>query len=139
MYHFRPLHEACENCHIEVIRLLLSYGADPLLGTYAGQTPEELTEGPATKLLRLHIADVQGQTKDPWRFPSLAEIIGKFYFHKESIIISVCHFCGQRPRCVPSYERMLALLLQETIGAISVSFFPVSDLSDRVYLVIFRP
>lgn len=74
---FRPLHEACENSHVEVIRLLLSYGADPLLGTYAGQTPEELTEGPAATLLRLHIADVQGMAVEPWRFPPPTEIIGK--------------------------------------------------------------
>lgn len=70
------MHEACENSHVEVIRLLLSYGADPLLGTYAGQTPEELSEGPAAKLLQLHIADVQGFSLDPWRFPSPGEIIG---------------------------------------------------------------
>lgn len=74
---FRPLHEACENSHVELIRLLLAYGADPLLGTYAGQTPEELTEGPATTLLRLHIADVQGRAIEPWRFPPPTEIIGK--------------------------------------------------------------
>ncbi|KAJ2952045.1 hypothetical protein O0L34_g4306 [Tuta absoluta] len=74
----RPLHEAAENCHVEVIRLLLAYGADPLLGTYAGQTPEELTEGgPAALLLRLHIADVQGRAKEPWKFPPPAEIIDR--------------------------------------------------------------
>ncbi|XP_047022392.1 uncharacterized protein LOC124631822 [Helicoverpa zea] len=73
----RPLHEACENSHVEVIRLLLAYGADPLLGTYAGQTPEELTEGPAATLLRLHIADVQGNAIEPWRFPPPTEIIDR--------------------------------------------------------------
>ncbi|CAK1598535.1 unnamed protein product [Parnassius mnemosyne] len=73
----RPLHEACENCHVEVIRLLLAYGADPLLGTYAGQTPEELAEGPAELLLRLHIADVQGQAVEPWRFPLPTDIIDR--------------------------------------------------------------
>ncbi|KAG6456562.1 hypothetical protein O3G_MSEX009799 [Manduca sexta] len=73
----RPLHEACENCHVEVIRLLLAYGADPLLGTYAGQTPEELTEGSATVFLRLHIADVQGLAVEPWRFPPPTDIIDR--------------------------------------------------------------
>ncbi|XP_075971416.1 uncharacterized protein LOC142973514 [Anticarsia gemmatalis] len=73
----RPLHEACENCRVEVIRLLLAYGADPLLGTYSGQTPEELAEGPAATLLRLHIADVQGHAIEPWRFPSPTEIIDR--------------------------------------------------------------
>lgn len=62
---------------MEIIRLLLAYGADPLLGTYAGQTPEELAEGVAAKLLRLHIFDVQGRAIEPWRFPPLAEIIGE--------------------------------------------------------------
>lgn len=74
---FRPLHEASENCHVEVMRLLLSYGADPLLVTYSGQTPEELTEGPAAKLLQLHIADVQGRAVEPWMHPPPATIIGK--------------------------------------------------------------
>ncbi|XP_028179451.1 uncharacterized protein LOC114366706 [Ostrinia furnacalis] len=73
----RPLHEACENTHVEVIRLLLSYGADPLLGTYAGQTPEELAEGPAAMLIRLHLSDVQGHAVEPWRFPHPAEIIDR--------------------------------------------------------------
>lgn len=62
---------------MEVIRLLLSYGADPLLGTYSGQTPEELSEGPAAKLLQLHIADVQGRAVEPWTYPPPAAIIGK--------------------------------------------------------------
>lgn len=62
---------------MEIIRLLLAYGADPLLGTYAGQTPEELTEGPAALLLRLHIADVQGNAIEPWRFPPPTELLGK--------------------------------------------------------------
>lgn len=64
---------------MEVIRLLLAYGADPLLVTYAGQTPQELADGAAEMLLRLHIADIQGQAVEPWRFPSLTEVIGKFY------------------------------------------------------------
>ncbi|KAL4711730.1 hypothetical protein ACJJTC_003497 [Scirpophaga incertulas] len=71
----RPLHEASENCHVEIIRLLLAYGADPLLVTYAGQTPEELAEGPAAKLIRLHISDVQGLAVEPWQFHHPAEII----------------------------------------------------------------
>ncbi|CAG9132042.1 unnamed protein product [Plutella xylostella] len=71
----RPLHEASENNHVEMIRLLLSYGADPILGTYAGQTPVELAEGTAGRLLRLYIADVQGHTIEAWTFPSPTEII----------------------------------------------------------------
>ncbi|CAH2071718.1 unnamed protein product, partial [Iphiclides podalirius] len=73
----RPLHEASENCHVEVIRLLLSYGADPLLVTYAGQTPQELADGAAEVLLRLHIADVQGKAVEPWRFPPPADVVDR--------------------------------------------------------------
>ncbi|GBP54320.1 BCL-6 corepressor-like protein 1 [Eumeta japonica] len=71
----RPLHEACENSHLEMIRLLLAYGADPVLGTYSGQTPVELAEGAVGRWLRLHIADVQGQAVEPWKFHSPAQII----------------------------------------------------------------
>lgn len=33
----RPLHDAVENDHLEVVRLLLSHGADPTLATYSGR------------------------------------------------------------------------------------------------------
>ena len=36
---FRPLHDAIEYDHPEVVRLMLSYGADPLIATYGGRTP----------------------------------------------------------------------------------------------------
>ncbi|PVD18738.1 hypothetical protein C0Q70_21289 [Pomacea canaliculata] len=35
----RPLHDAVENDHVQVVRLLLSHGADPLIATYGGKTP----------------------------------------------------------------------------------------------------
>lgn len=34
----RPIHDAVENDHLEMLRLLLSYGADPTLSTYAGKS-----------------------------------------------------------------------------------------------------
>lgn len=34
---YRPLHDAVENDHLDVVRLLLSYGADPTLATYSGR------------------------------------------------------------------------------------------------------
>ena len=33
------MHDAVENEHAEVVRLLLSSGADPLIATYGGKTP----------------------------------------------------------------------------------------------------
>jgi ankyrin repeat protein len=35
---YRPIHDAVENDHLEMLRLLLSYGADPTLATYAGRS-----------------------------------------------------------------------------------------------------
>lgn len=69
-HNFSPLHEACENGHVELVRLLISYGADPLLATYAGQTPLELAEPhePVKMLLTQHIKDVQGKEEKVWQF-----------------------------------------------------------------------
>lgn len=33
----RPIHDAVENDHLDVVRVLLSYGADPTLATYSGR------------------------------------------------------------------------------------------------------
>lgn len=34
---YRPIHDAVENDHLDVVRILLSYGADPTLATYSGR------------------------------------------------------------------------------------------------------
>lgn len=39
----RPLHDAVENDHLAIVRLLLSYGADPTLATYSGRTIMKMT------------------------------------------------------------------------------------------------
>lgn len=39
----RPIHDAVENDHLEIVRLLLSYGADPTLATYSGRTIVKMT------------------------------------------------------------------------------------------------
>lgn len=39
----RPIHDAVENDHLEIVRLLLSYGADPTLATYSGRTIAKMT------------------------------------------------------------------------------------------------
>lgn len=42
-FHTRPIHDAVENDHLEIVRLLLSYGADPTLATYSGRTIVKMT------------------------------------------------------------------------------------------------
>ncbi|NWX87849.1 BCOR protein, partial [Nothoprocta pentlandii] len=39
----RPIHDAVENDHLEIVRLLLSYGADPTLATYSGRSIVKMT------------------------------------------------------------------------------------------------
>lgn len=64
----RPLHEATEHGNLEMMRLLLSYGADPLLATYSGLTPLSLAHNPeARALLQAHLADVQGLPSTAWK------------------------------------------------------------------------
>lgn len=73
----RPLHEAAENGFTELIRLLLSYGADPLLVTYSGYTPLSLTtDDEARRLLQQHLSDVQGQPAPLWTFLGPASCCG---------------------------------------------------------------
>lgn len=75
---YRPLHEAAENGFVEMIRLLLSYGADPMLATYSGLTPLSLATDEDTKhLLKYYMADVQGLTAPPWSFKGPAGCFGK--------------------------------------------------------------
>lgn len=42
----RPIHDAAEGGHVSVLRVLLSYGADPLLATYSGNTAIRCTKEP---------------------------------------------------------------------------------------------
>ena len=75
--YLRPLHEAAENGATELVRLLLSYGADPLLATYSGQTPLMLAADTAAyNLLEHHLSDVQGHTVLPWTFIGPTPIFG---------------------------------------------------------------
>ncbi|KAF4521521.1 hypothetical protein B566_EDAN012210 [Ephemera danica] len=58
---------AAECGHVEVCRLLLSYGADPGLAKYSGATPLMLASTPEVwQLLKDHIADMQGTPASPW-------------------------------------------------------------------------
>jgi len=76
-YVLRPLHEAAENGATELVRLLLSYGADPLLATYSGQTPLMLAvDTEANSILEQHLDDIQGRTTVPWSFAGPASIFG---------------------------------------------------------------
>ena len=57
---------------------MLSYGADPMLATYSGNTPLSLcADDTTTKLLQNHINDVEGQPGSPWQFAGPAYCFGK--------------------------------------------------------------
>ncbi|XP_073920159.1 BCL-6 corepressor-like protein 1 isoform X2 [Castor canadensis] len=71
----RPVHDAVVNDNLETIWLLLSYGADPTLATYSGQTAMKLASSDTMKrFLRDHLSDLQGRAEgDPgvsWDFYS---------------------------------------------------------------------
>lgn len=71
----RPLHEAVENGDVRLVRLLLSYGADPRLATYSGQSPLSLATDKQTRLLlEHHINDIQGHpgSASTWNFDESA-------------------------------------------------------------------
>ena len=74
----RPLHEAMENGHAELTRLLLSYGADPTLSTYSGQRPSDLTTDSVCQLLlQQHLRDITGLAGSPWDFNGPVRFFGK--------------------------------------------------------------
>lgn len=80
---FRPLHEAAENGNVEIVRLLLSYGADPELATYSGLTPLALAKNDTTRtLLQNHLADIKGQNTVPWNFLGPASCFGTSYLKR---------------------------------------------------------
>lgn len=67
-----------ENGFIEIVRLLLSYGADPSLATYAGLTPLTLANDDNTKkFLRDHLGDKAGESGTSWPFYGPATCFGK--------------------------------------------------------------
>ncbi|XP_048192799.1 BCL-6 corepressor-like protein 1 [Perognathus longimembris pacificus] len=71
----RPVHDAVVNDNLETIWLLLSYGADPTLATYSGQTAMKLASSDTMKrFLKDHLSDLQGRAEgDPgvsWDFYS---------------------------------------------------------------------
>ncbi|OTF83432.1 BCL-6 corepressor-like protein [Euroglyphus maynei] len=72
----RPLHDAIENDHIEIVRLLLSYGADPRISTYSGTTPLQLSRSKAmSKFLQGFYSDISTDRSmidmtNVWKFNS---------------------------------------------------------------------
>ncbi|ELK12148.1 BCoR-like protein 1 [Pteropus alecto] len=69
------VHDAVVNDNLETIWLLLSYGADPTLATYSGQTAMKLASSDTMKrFLSDHLSDLQGRAEgDPgvsWDFYS---------------------------------------------------------------------
>ena len=47
----RPIHDAVENDHVEIVRLLVAFGADPTLATYGGVTPIKISHSEPMKQL----------------------------------------------------------------------------------------
>src|SRR6218665_2014784 len=47
--HLRPIHEAVDSDSLEMVRLLLSAGADINLTTYSGKTVQDLAKSPEMK------------------------------------------------------------------------------------------
>ncbi|XP_073498309.1 BCL-6 corepressor-like protein 1 isoform X2 [Phyllobates terribilis] len=71
----RPIHDAVVNDNLETVWLLLSYGADPTLATYSGQTPMKLASSEAMRMfLSDYLSDLRGRCDgDPrasWDFYS---------------------------------------------------------------------
>ncbi|XP_051870771.1 BCL-6 corepressor isoform X8 [Pristis pectinata] len=61
----RPIHDAVENDHLEVVRLLLSYSADPTLATYSGRTILKMAHSEVMEMfLSEYFADLQGRSND---------------------------------------------------------------------------
>ncbi|XP_014672547.1 PREDICTED: BCL-6 corepressor-like [Priapulus caudatus] len=69
----RPIHDAGENDHVEIARLLLSYGADPTLATYSGRSPLKIARSKRMReFLEGYFADSTGfdcgTPPQPWQF-----------------------------------------------------------------------
>ncbi|KAJ6663257.1 hypothetical protein lerEdw1_010393 [Lerista edwardsae] len=78
----RPVHDAVANDNLETMWLLLSYGADPTLATYSGQTALKLASSDVMKnFLSDYLLDLQGRADgDPqtaWEFYSSSVLEGK--------------------------------------------------------------
>ncbi|XP_008118430.1 BCL-6 corepressor-like protein 1 isoform X2 [Anolis carolinensis] len=78
----RPVHDAVVNDNLETMWLLLSYGADPTLATYSGQTALKLASSEGMKtFLNDYLLDLQGRANDDpqtaWDFYSSAVLEGK--------------------------------------------------------------
>ncbi|XP_053329732.1 BCL-6 corepressor-like protein 1 isoform X2 [Spea bombifrons] len=78
----RPIHDAVVNDNLETVWLLLSYGADPTLATYSGQTPMKLASSEVMRTyLSDYLSDLRGRSDgDPraaWDFYSSSILGGK--------------------------------------------------------------
>ncbi|XP_030064933.1 BCL-6 corepressor-like protein 1 [Microcaecilia unicolor] len=78
----RPIHDAVVNDNLETVWLLLSYGADPTLATYSGQTALKLASSEVMRgFLSDYLSDLRGRSEgDPrtsWDFYSSSIFEGK--------------------------------------------------------------
>lgn len=71
----RPLSEAVENDHLEIVRLLLSYGADPSVATRRDRAIKSRT---MVDFLAAVISDYDGgNSHSPWVFEGSSFFMGK--------------------------------------------------------------
>uniref|UniRef100_A0A8C5PZ02 BCL6 corepressor like 1 n=1 Tax=Leptobrachium leishanense TaxID=445787 RepID=A0A8C5PZ02_9ANUR len=87
----RPIHDAVVNDNLETVWLLLSYGADPTLATYSGQTPMKLASSEVMRTyLSDHISDLRGRTEQDsratWDFYSSSVLGGKDDIGQDAIL-----------------------------------------------------
>ncbi|KAG7256228.1 hypothetical protein CRUP_021871, partial [Coryphaenoides rupestris] len=59
-----PIHDAVENDHLEVVRVLLSYGADPTLATYSGRGLLKMTHSDSMERFLIESGEEGGRAFD---------------------------------------------------------------------------
>lgn len=95
----RPIHDAVENDHLDVVRILLSYGADPTLATYSGRGLLKMThsesmerfltgKSPANFVLQLFIQVIGCSSHPPTPLPSFlrAEVKTVFLSQLQNLV-----------------------------------------------------
>ncbi|XP_073445938.1 BCL-6 corepressor-like protein 1 isoform X2 [Dendrobates tinctorius] len=97
----RPIHDAVVNDNLETVWLLLSYGADPTLATYSGQTPMKLASSETMRMfLSDYLSDLRGRCDgDPrasWDFFSSSVLDPKDEIGHD-VLLDASDACTEQP------------------------------------------